>query len=134
MKEDSIAITAHKNSIANAMAGNKEQWLELFDNEAVVYDPVGPSGHDPEGQGFRGIDQINKFWDLMIAPGNITVVPHKRIRCGDKIVAVVMTVTNLAGTLKTFTEMVGVYEVNDAGKITVLKVYWDVDALMEQLP
>lgn len=134
MDRDTAAIRAHKQSIANAMAGNKEAWLALFADDAVVYDPVGKSSHDPEGQGFRGTERISEFWDTMIGPGDLTMVPHKRFACGDDVAAVVMTATNNMGGLKTFIEMVATYEVNGDGKITTLKVYWDETALADQLP
>jgi hypothetical protein len=133
MTADALAIRAHKASIANAMAGNKEQWLALFDPEAVVHDPVGTSEHDPEGRGSRGIAEISVFWDRMIGPGNLTIIPHKRIPCGDTVAAVVMTAANNVQGIKTYIEMVGVYEVNGAGKLTSLNIYWDVDALADQL-
>jgi steroid delta-isomerase len=133
MTKENLAIVAHKNSIANAMAGDKEKWLALFDPNAVVHDPVGPSEHDPEGRGSRGIVETSAFWDRMIGPGNLTIVPHKRIPCGYKVAAVIMTAANNVQGTKTYIEMVGVYEVNDVGKLTSLNIYWDVDALGDQL-
>ena len=35
------AINAHLASIACAQNGQKEQWLSLFADDAVVHDPVG---------------------------------------------------------------------------------------------
>lgn len=133
MEKNTSAIAAHKQSIANAMAGNKEQWLAVFADDALVQDPVGPSPFDPEGKGFRGKERLSEFWDLMIEPSNLTIVPHKRLPCGDKIVAVSMTATNDLGEIKTEIEMVVTYEVNDDGKVISLKAYWDLDALMAQL-
>ena len=133
MAADTLAIRAHKASIANAMAGNKEQWLALFAPDAIVHDPAGPSVFDPEGTGSRGLAEIGEFWDRMIGPGDLTIVPHKRIPCGDKLAAVIMTAANKRDGLKTFIEMVGVYEVNDAGKLIRLTIYWDVEALDQQL-
>lgn len=134
MDKDTPAIRAHKASIANAMAGNKEDWLALFADDAVVHDPVGKSPHDPEGAGFRGRERISEFWDTMIGPGNLTIIPHKRYPCGEDVVAVAMTAANNIGGLKTYIEMIATYEVNEAGKLQCLKVYWDVDALADQLP
>jgi len=133
MSQDTLAIAAHKNSIANAQAGKKAEWLALFDDNAIVRDPVGKSPHDPEGKGFQGKQRLGEFWDMMIATGNLTIVPHKRIPVGDHICAVVMTATNNIGGLKTYIEMVACYEVNDAGKVISLNVYWDVGSLGEQL-
>jgi steroid delta-isomerase len=133
MEKETPAIAAHKQSIANAMAGNKEAWLALFADDAVVHDPVGKSPHDPEGRGFAGRERISEFWDMMIGPGDLNIVPHKRYPCGDDVVAVAMTATNKMGDLKTYIEMVATYEVNAEGKLQTLKVYWDADALMARI-
>ncbi len=133
MSRENLAITAHKKSIHCAQTGKKEEWLSLFDDNAIVRDPVGKSPHDPEGRGFRGKERISQFWDMMIATGNLVIVPHKRIPVGEHICAVVMTATNYIGGLKTFIEMVACYEVNATGKIVSLSVYWDVEGLGEQL-
>src|SRR5699024_12799142 len=47
--------------------GRKDDWLALFDPAAVVEDPVGVSGFDPEGKGHRGRSAIAAFWDASIA-------------------------------------------------------------------
>ena len=133
MDKITAAITAHKNSIANAMAGDKEQWLAMFADDAIVHDPVGISPHDPTGEGFKGKKRIAEFWDIMIGSANLNIVPHKRFPCGDNIVAVAMTATNEMGDLKTYIEMVVTYEVDEHGKIVCLKAYWDMDALMDRL-
>ena len=41
-------------SMAAVEAGDREGWLALFDDDAVVEDPIGPSDFDPEGNGHRG--------------------------------------------------------------------------------
>jgi ketosteroid isomerase-like protein len=133
MNDDTLAIRAHKQSIANAQAGNKAGWLDLFADDAVVNDPVGPSDHDPEGQGFAGKARIAEFWDMMIGVGDLTIVSHRRIPCGEHVAACDVTATNNVGGFKTAIEMIVVYEVNDKGKLTSLKAYWDTDRVREQL-
>jgi hypothetical protein len=133
MIAETAAIRAHKNSIRNAMAGNKQEWLALFDDKAVVHDPVGPSDHDPEGRGARGLAEISEFWDKMIGPGNLNIIPHKRISCGETVAAVIMTAANEQAGIKTYIEMIGVYQVNAVGRLTSLDIYWDAEALNEQL-
>jgi ketosteroid isomerase-like protein len=128
------AIAAHRNSIAYAMAGEKEKWLALFAADAVVHDPVGPSPHDPEGKGNRGHAELAAFWDTMIGPSNLLFIPHKRIVSGPNAAAVTMTAVNYIQGLKTFIEMIAVYTVDTAGKIASLNVYWDLAALTAQLP
>jgi hypothetical protein len=133
MERSNAALEAHKQSIAHTMAGNKEGWVALFANDAVVHDPVGVSPHDPEGKGFRGTDGISGFWDLMIGPGDLILTPHKRISCGDNHCAVYMTAANYISGFKTSIEMIATYEVNAEGKIQTLKVYWDVEGLQADM-
>ncbi len=132
MTSENSALTAHKQSIANAMAGNKEAWLALFDENAVIHDPVGRSAHDPEAKGFCGREEHERFWDMMIGPSNLELVPKMRIPCGPLHCAVHMESTNRIGEKATVMDMIAVYEVNDAGKLISLNVYWDAEALNEQ--
>ena len=46
----------------------KDEWLTLWAEDAVIEDPVGPSFFDPDGNGHHGLDAISAFWDLAIAP------------------------------------------------------------------
>ncbi len=50
------------------IARDKEAWLDVFADDAIVEDPIGPSHFDPEGKGHRGSDAISAFWDKVIAP------------------------------------------------------------------
>ena len=133
MEDTNLAIIAHRQSIAYAMAGEKAKWLALFDENAVVHDPVGPSPHDPEGKGFRGKAELERFWDMMIAPQDIIAIPHKKIGSGPNTAAVVMTMANNLNGAKLYIEMVAVYVVNNVGKLRSLHVYWDCNQLAEQM-
>ncbi len=53
------------------MAKNKEAWLGLYADDAVIMDPVGVSPLDPTGLGQRGKEAISQFWDMVIAPGEM---------------------------------------------------------------
>ena len=133
MNDDTLAIRAHKNSIKHAQAGNREAWLELFADDAVVNDPVGPSELDPEGKGCRGRDSIAAFWDQMIGPGSLTIISHRRIPCGEYICACDVTAANTINGIKTAIEMIVVYEVNAQGKLQSLKAYCDTGRVAEQV-
>lgn len=127
------AIEAHKKSIAYAMAGEKAKWLELYDENAEVYDPVGPAPHDPEGKGFHGRAQLEHFWDIMIAPQDIIIAPHRQIASGPDTAAVFMTMTNKFNGVKFHLDMIGIYVVNKAGKLISLKAYWDPAEAAEKM-
>ena len=70
---------------------------------------------------------------MMIGPHDLTVVPHKRYPCGGDDVVVAMTIVNNMSGLKIYTEMIATYEVNEARKITELRVCRDVEAVAAQL-
>ena len=127
------AIEAHKKSIAYAMAGEKAKWLALFDENAEVHDPVGPAPHDPEGKGFRGHAELAHFWDIMIAPQDIIIAPHRQIATGPDTAAVFMTMTNKFNGIKFHLDMIGIYVVNEAGKLVSLKAYWDTAEAAEKM-
>ena len=54
-------------SMAAIEAMDRQAWLDLFAEDAVVEDPVGPSMFDPEGKGHRGPEAIAAFFDNVIA-------------------------------------------------------------------
>ncbi len=128
------AINAHLVSIACAQNRKKEQWLSLFTEDAVVHDPVGPSPHDPTGEGFIGKERLSEFWDLMIGPSAMVIASHKQIAAGPVDRACIATATNHLGEdLSVDIEMIVTYQVNDKGLITSLNAYWDLNAVAEQL-
>ncbi len=126
------AVTASENSAKFAMAKDKESWLGLFAEDAFLADPVGKSMLDPGGKGHQGKAAIERFWDNVIAKANLTLVASQRIPCDNTCVAVLQA-TNDFGGIKTVVNMVGLYEVNEDGKLSSLKVYWDFSELTAQL-
>ena len=126
------AVTASENSAKFAMAKDKESWLGLFAEDAFLADPVGKSMLDPDGEGHQGKAAIERFWDNVIAKANLTLVASQRIPCDNTCVAVLQATNDLGG-IKTVVDMVGLYEVNENGKLSSLKVYWDFSELMAQL-
>ncbi len=127
------AVTASESSAKFAMAKDKESWLGLFAEDAFLADPVGKSMLDPEGKGHRGKEAIARFWDKVIAKANLTLDASQRIACDNTCVAVLRATNDLGGGIVTVVDMVGLYEVNEDGKLSSLKVYWDFDKLLAQL-
>lgn len=127
------AVRASQDSARHAMAGNREAWLSLFADGALLQDPVGPSGFDPRGEGYRGKRAIGRFWDDAIGKANLTIQASQRIACANYCAAVLHVTNDLGDGRKTKVDMVGIYEVNQDGKIASLRVYWDWDDLVAQL-
>jgi steroid delta-isomerase len=133
MSDKHPAVVASESSAKHAMAKDKEAWLALFAEDAFLADPVGPSMFDPEGKGHSGKAAIERFWDNVIARSNLTIEASQRIPCADSCAAVLKATNELGAGKKTVVDMIGIYQVNDEGKLISLKVYWSWDALMAQL-
>jgi steroid delta-isomerase len=128
------AVRANMQSTEYAMAGDKTAWLALYADDAVVADPVGISPLDPQGSGHRGKAAIEKFWDTVIGPANLTLTVHQRCPSGSDTCAVSMTAeNNLGNGIQTRIDMIAVYEVDKDGKISSMKAYWNWDEMAEQL-
>src|SRR5487761_2428954 len=55
-----------RRSRAAVHAKDRDGWLGLFADDAVVQDPIGPSPFDPDGNGHRGPAAIAAFYDNVI--------------------------------------------------------------------
>jgi steroid delta-isomerase len=123
---DHPAHLAGKRSREAAMAHDKQAWLEIFADDAVVEDPIGPSHFDPEGKGHRGKEAIAAFYDKAIAPSELEFNFVDTYQCGNEEANVGNIVITAAG-YQVVAEGVFTYRVNDAGKITALRAYWELD-------
>jgi ketosteroid isomerase-like protein len=117
---------AGKRSREAAMARDKDTWLALFADDAVIEDPIGPSHFDPEGKGHRGKEAIAKFFDAAIAPSELTFNFVETFQCGNEE-ANVGDIVIVASGYRVIAEGVFTYRVNDDGKIVALRAYWEMD-------
>lgn len=133
-EQNHLAVAANKNSIKYAMEGNKDAWLALYSDDAVVCDPVGKSPMDPVGEGHRGLAAIEKFWDSVIGPSSIDIRVDKRWISGDYCCCVAQVARNDLGNGKySDCDMLAVYEVNPEGLITRMSAHWSWDDMLAQL-
>jgi steroid delta-isomerase len=118
------AYIAGRASPAMAVAGDKQGWLDLFAEDAVLEDPVGKSPLDPIGKGHRGLDEISRFWDLTSSDGQLEFNIKRSFVCQNTCVNIVSLTNSFNDGNIVSTDLVAKYEVNDAGKIISLKAYW----------
>ena len=105
--------------------GEREKWLDLFAEDAVVEDPVGRSPLDPTGKGHRGKAALAAFWDGLIAKGRVRFDYPRSFAAGDEC-AFTGTVINRFADGKEFrADGVFVYRVNEAGKLVSLRAFWE---------
>lgn len=112
------------------LAGDREGWLSLFADDAVVQDPVGESPLEPTGKGHRGKEAIAGFYDMIIAPGDMQKFEITGSHPAGDECANVVEIRNLLGDTVVEMQMVVVYTANDEGKLTSLKAYWDYNKTM----
>lgn len=108
-------------------ARDKDAWLAVFAEDAIVEDPIGPSHFDPEGVGHRGKEAISRFWDLAIAPTDkVEFFFRDSYQCGNEE-ANVGHILITAGGYQVTAEGVFTYRVNGDGQMAALRAYWELD-------
>jgi steroid delta-isomerase len=101
---------------------DKQAVLDLFQPDAVWHDPVGQPPH-------VGHEGIGAFWDqvhamadsIVLEPSNVIVAGEGS---GEGVMVFDIEVATGGGTMAI--PAVEVFTIDDAGKITLLKAYWDM--------
>jgi steroid Delta-isomerase len=125
------ALEASQASWRCLQANDREGWLALYADDAVIEDPIGPAMTNPDGNGVHGKAAIEALYDTIVAPNQVQITceesfpsssPHEiahilvlRSRFGD----------GTTGTVRG----VYTYRVNDAGLIAHMRGYWNMDAM-----
>jgi ketosteroid isomerase-like protein len=106
----------------------KDEWLTLFSDDAVIEDPVGPSFFDPEGSGHHGKAGLSAFWDMAIAPVREFRFTIRDSFANGNACANVGTFSTVLedGTLAD-TELIAVYRLDDAGLIRSMAAHWEME-------
>ncbi len=117
---------AGRRSREAAVARDKQAWLALFADDAIVEDPIGPSHFDPDGTGHRGKEAIAAFFDKAIAPSELEFHFEKSYVCGDEEANTGHIVIVSSG-YRVIAEGVFTYRVDADGKIAALRAYWELE-------
>jgi steroid Delta-isomerase len=113
-------------SMQAAVMGDREGWLALYSEDAVLEDPVGPSPWDPEGRGQRGKQALAAFWDRVIGPNRGLQFKVRERYTGGREVASVLTVSSaLPDGQRVEFGMVTIVSSNDQGLIQSLRAFWN---------
>ena len=119
-----------RQSAERVKAHDREGWLNLFADDAVVQDPVGPSVLDPTGLGHRGRDAIGRLYDMAIAPNkDVTFDVHHSFLCGDEVANMVTMHITTGNDAKLKVPAVVVYKRAANGKIASLRAFWEISTV-----
>ena len=106
-------------------AGDRTAWLALFTDDAHVEDPIGPSMFDPGGGGHRGPDAIAAFYDTVVASGEVRFTIRESYAAGRECANVGTITTTLPDGTNAIVDGVYTYRVDDDGRITAHRAYWE---------
>ena len=98
--------------------GDKELLLSIFAEDAIWHDPVGTPP-------FKGLKGVEKFWDFSHQDSSrqLTPVVHEIIACGNEGILRFTMQVHLNQGLDM--SIIDYFQVNDDGKITTAKAFWD---------
>ena len=109
--------------------GDKQAWLGNFADDAIVQDPVGKSIIDPSGEGFRGKQAIEGFWDKNIAPNRPMFSLQSSLCAGDECANVGTLTIQMPQGIVSQIYGVFIYRVNEHGKVASLRTYWELEGM-----
>ncbi|EGD54978.1 hypothetical protein SCNU_10621 [Gordonia neofelifaecis NRRL B-59395] len=114
-------------SPAAVAAHDKEQWLSLFADGAVVNDPVGSSPH-------RGDEQLSRFYDTFIAPNTIVFhQEHDDVVSGSTVVRDVTLEIRMSDDVVLHVPTHLRYEMTSPDRIAGLYAHWELPTMVMQL-
>ena len=124
------ALEMSRKSMVASEAKDRDGWLALFAEDAVVEDPVGPSFIDAEGTGQRGKAAIAAFYDNVISQSErIRFTIHRSIQCGDEVANIGEITITLPGDQSATVPICNIYRVNAEGLLVSLRSFWEQDKL-----
>ncbi len=115
--------------MAAVEAGDRDGWLALFTEDALVEDPIGPSPLNPEGDGRRGKAAIAAFWDDIISIGPVEFTIRESYACGDECANVGQIATTMPDGSRSIVQGVYTYRIDEEGRIVALRAFWEFDAM-----
>ena len=124
-------VVASQNSWRCVQSGDREGWLALMSEDVLVEDPIGEAVTNPGGTGVRGKEAVGAFFDANIGPNQLRITCEETFpSCSPTEIAyiLVLETTFPNGFVATVRGVFG-YRVNDAGLITNLRGYWNMDAM-----
>jgi steroid delta-isomerase len=129
----SPVVVASEASWRCVQSGDKEGWLALMADDVVIEDPIGQAVTNPDGNGVRGKQAVAEFYDTNIGPNQLTVTREATFTSSSptEIAYILVLRTRFPNGFVATVRGVFTYRVNDAGLITNLRGYWNMDDSME---
>jgi steroid delta-isomerase len=129
--EQTPVMSASQNSWRCVQAGDREGWVALMSDDVVIEDPIGEAITNPDGRGIRGKDAVRGFFDTNIGPNQLTVTCEESFPSSspNEIAHILILQTKFSNGFTSTVRGVFTYRVDDAGLLTNLRGYWNMDAM-----
>jgi steroid delta-isomerase len=134
VQEEHPALLAARASWRCAQAHDKQGWLDLMTDDVCIEDPIGVAITNPTGEGVRGKQAASEFWDKTIAPSQISIETHESRTAGHESAHLLSLTTRLENGMISKVRGFFVYVVDERGKLTNLRGYWDMDDMSFEPP
>jgi len=134
MSEEHPAMAAAHSSWSAVHRKSKQDWLDAMAEDICIEDPIGASPLDPDGKGHRGKQVVSAFWDSNIEPNTIRIEAHESYAVGKESAHVMTLTTTRPDGVKLIVHGIFTYQVNDEGKLTNLRGFWQLDQLKVEKP
>jgi steroid delta-isomerase len=113
-------------SLNAVKAGDKQAWLDVYDDDGLIQDPVGPSRFDATGEGHKGKAAISAFWDVFMEhQAGFDFEVHKTALCADEVAAYATLHITLKTGEKFSVDVLNVYKRAPSGKLASLRSFWE---------
>ena len=129
--QQSPALTASQASWRCVQSRDRKGWLDLMADDVVIEDPIGESFTNPDGNGVRGKQAVAAFYDNTVEANQTTVTCEETFPSSspNEIAHILVLHFTIAGKHPASVRGVFTYRVNDAGLLTNLRGYWNMDAM-----
>jgi steroid delta-isomerase len=134
MNQSHPALIAAQASWRCAQSRDKAGWLDLMDENICIEDPIGVAITNPTGDGVRGKQAVAEFWEKNIARSQISIETHESRTAGMESAHLLTLRTRFENGVTSVVQGFFVYVVNDAGKLTNLRGYWEMDDMKFEQP
>lgn len=124
-------VVASRNSWRCVQTGDRDGWLALMADDVVVEDPIGEAFTNPDGTGVRGKDAVAAVYDNNIGPNQLRVVCEESFPSSSptEIAYILVLETTFPNGSAATVRGVFCYRVDDAGLITNLRGYWNMETM-----
>lgn len=125
------ALAASQASWRCVQAHDREGWLALMADDVVIEDPIGPAPTNQDGTGVRGKEAVAAFYDAGIAQNQLRITCEETFPSSspNEIAHILILDSKFEGGFTSSVRGVFCYRVDDAGLLTNMRGYWNMDRM-----